>query len=230
MKKLFVGVAVAALSIGSAIAADLPSHKAPPPAYIPPPPSFSWTGVYAGLNIGGAWLDTYAPNSPAGGGVLGGGQIGYNYQLNPMFVVGLEADIQGTSVGGNAGNNPWSAHSRSVDWFGTARGRLGLTLFNPRLLVFGTGGFAYGDLTLHNGWAGAQRQLATGWTAGGGVEYAVLPNWSVKAEYIFTNIGANYPATFVTPSAEQRVHMHTIRAGVNYKFNWGGAAPVMAGY
>lgn len=246
MKKLLLSVAAVALSVGSAVAADLPSRKAPP-AYIPPPPPvLTWTGLYAGLNIGGGWMERYnndfglayngigwnapyyAPGlSSPGGGVIGGGQIGYNYQLTPMFVVGLEADIQGTSMGGSNNMAPWSAPSRAVQWFGTVRGRIGASVFSPQLLVYGTGGFAYGDLRLNNGPFGSMVETATGWTAGGGAEYAILPNWSVKGEYLYTNIGAYYPGT---QGLEHRIHFHTIRAGVNYKFNWGASAPVMAGY
>ena len=186
MKKRAFGVAVAAcLSVLSASAADLPSRKEPPPVYYPPAPIFTWTGVYAGLNLGGGWLDRYdyghwlAPSSASNsGGVVGGAQIGYNYQLTPLFVVGLETDFQGSSVGGG-GNQGWGA-TRSVDWFGTVRGRAGVSMLNAQLLLYGTGGFAYGDLRLNYGWLGSQARTGTGWTAGGGLEYAFLPNWSAK--------------------------------------------------
>ena len=198
MKKPAFGVAVAAcLSVLSASAADLPSRKEPPPVYYPPPPIFTWTGIYAGLNLGGGWLDRYdyghwlAPSSASNSAASSAApRSAIIIQLTPLFVVGLETDFQGSSVGGG-GNQGWGA-TRSVDWFGTVRGRAGVSMLNAQLLLYGTGGFAYGDLRLNYGWLGSQARTGTGWTAGGGLEYAFLPNWSAKVEYLYTNIGANY--------------------------------------
>ena len=111
-------IAFSAISVG-AQAADLPSHKSSPPPYLIAPPPL-WTGFYVGANLGGG-----VPNRGAGG-VIGGGQLGYNYQFSRLFVAGLETDIQGSSMSG-------------VHWFGTVRGRLGTTVVNPTLLVYGTG-------------------------------------------------------------------------------------------
>lgn len=240
MRKRVFGLAVAAsLASLSATAADLPSRSAPPPVYLPPPPVFTWTGIYVGLNLGGGWLDRYdygswlAPSSASNsGGVIGGAQIGYNYQFTPLFVAGVEADFQGSSVGG--GNQVWGA-TRGVDWFGTVRGRAGVSLLNTQLLLYGTGGFAYGDMRLNYGWLGSQARTGTGWTAGGGLEYAFLPNWSAKVEYLYTNIGANYDQIYVAPfivETQQRAHLNTIRAGLNYRFNWllSPSGPAVAAY
>ena len=253
MKRTVFLIAALALTGGSALAADLPSRK-DAPVYVPPPPAFSWTGFYVGANLGGGWLDRYNAdgwvsawngfgwtpafvqnaNSGSGGGVVGGGQIGYNYQLTPMFVVGLETDFQGTSVSGGGG--AWGGPTRAVDWFGNVRGRIGLSYFSPTLLFYGTGGFAYGDIRLNSGGLGTLVSTGTGWTAGGGVEWAFMPNWSAKAEYLYTNIGADFgnnnnPAPFAAAGQwEHRVHMNTVRAGVNYHFNFGASAPVLAGF
>ncbi|WP_292532472.1 outer membrane beta-barrel protein [Methylocystis sp.] len=241
MKKPAFGLAVAAsLAVMSASAADLPSRKEPPPVYIPPPPVFTWTGIYVGLNLGGGWLDRYdygnwfypALTAPNAGGVIGGAQIGYNYQFTPLFVAGVETDFQGSSVGG--GNQLFGA-TRSVGWFGTVRGRAGVSLLNSRLLLYGTGGFAYGDLRLNYGWLGSQARTGTGWTVGGGLEYAFLPNWSAKVEYLYANFGANYDPIYIAPvivEIQQRAHLNTVRAGVNYRFNWllAPPGPSMAGY
>lgn len=244
MKKLFLAL-IAALAASASYAADLPSRKGPPPVLAPLPPPFIWNGLYVGGNVGGGWFDRYnrdgavwswtgagwlpgaaLGNGETNAGVVGGGQIGYNYQISPLFVVGLETDFQGSSVGGNGG---WASVSRRLDWFGTVRGRLGVSLFSPQLLFYGTGGFAYGDIRLDHGWFGNLRQTGTGWTAGGGVEWAFLPNWSAKVEYLFLNIGANDWGGF--NQVEQRVHVHTVRAGVNYHFNlFQPAGPVVAKY
>jgi outer membrane immunogenic protein len=206
IKSSLSAIAIAAvLAAGTAQAADLPSHKAAPD-FAPPPPAFSWTGFYVGLNAGGG----FKANSGAGdfSGVVGGGQIGYNLQLAPIFVVGLEADFQGTSLGSNTG---WLAPKVSLPWFGTVRGRAGFTLFDSKLLVYGTGGFAYGELSTP--WRSDTR---TGWTAGGGVEWAFLPNWSAKVEYLYTDLENDKGWGWVAP---QSTKFHTVRAGVNYHFN-----------
>ncbi|WP_041927480.1 outer membrane protein [Methylocystis sp. SC2] len=234
MKKRAFGVAVAtSLAALSASAADLPSRMEPPPAYIPPPPMLTWTGLYAGLNLGGGWLDRddsrwlFSTGASNTGGVIGGAQIGYNYQFTPLLAAGLETDFQGSGVGGGWG--------RSVDWFGTVRGRAGVSILNAQLFLYGTGGFAYGDLRLNYGWLGSQVRAGTGWTAGGGLEYAFLPNWSAKVEYLYTDIGANYDPIYIAPfivETRQRAHLNTVRAGVNYRFNWmlAPAGPAMANY
>lgn len=110
-------------------------------------------------------------------GFAGGGQLGYNYRLNRRWVLGAEADLQ---------YNPQPA------WWGTVRGRAGY-LVTPDLLVYGTGGLAY------------QISNTAGWTAGGGIEYAINRNWSAKAEYLYVASGGGQDA-------------NVIRAGLNFKF------------
>jgi len=238
MKKALFASTVLALAISatSALAADLPSSKSPP--YLPPPPAFSWTGSYMGVNLGGGWLDNYNRSPSWGwngiawgwnagvavngsnGGVIGGAQSGYNYQVTPMFVVGFEESFQGTSIGSGNGANlwGWGGSSRSVPWFETVRGRIGVTPFDPHFMIYGTGGFAFGEMQLATGtWNGNLSHIATGWTAGGGLEWAFLPNWSAKVEYLFTNIGANNWGNNWSP--EERVRIHAIRVGVNYHYD-----------
>ncbi len=277
MKKvgLIAAISLAALSVGAAFAADLPSHKAPPVYIPPPPPPPLWTGFYGGVNLGGGWTNnTFVPNylvlvrpadpvvnpnivnpvdpfvgTPFGavavlsnnggggqGGVVGGGQVGYNYQFGASFLIGGEADLQGTTIGGG-GNNGWGAilvgrRSPAIDWFGTVRGRLGW-LFTPTLLVYGTGGFAYGGVSTGGGWfGGSYSHTRTGWTAGGGVEWMFMPNWSAKAEYLYVDLDSS--GTTGTWGWNWGYHRHpqinVVRAGVNYHFNWGAPAPVIAKY
>jgi outer membrane immunogenic protein len=249
MKTASLAIAAIALGIGSAVAADLPSYKEAP-AYAPPPPAFSWTGLYVGANIGGGWMQnwdragwgtqwsgvTWVPvlavggGGTSGGGVVGGVQAGVNYQLTQMFVIGLETDFQGSSISARS-NGGWGLGgvTRRVDDFGTVRGRIGLTMPGwSQLMIYGTGGFAYGDIRLDHGWLGNLHGSGIGWTVGGGLEYAILPNWSVKAEYLYTDLGTEYWGG--ANRAEHHVQFHTARAGVNYRLNWGAAAPVMAAY
>jgi outer membrane immunogenic protein len=273
MKKIAISVAALAISVGSALAADLPSRKAAPVLPPPPPPAPLWTGFYVGLNAGGTWGDSSATVTSApllagaeglaaitnGGvrgnnnsGFIGGGQIGYNYQFYNSFLVGLEADIQGLASSGGGGQLTaavaplWSAVAvnGSMDYLGTVRGRLGW-LVTPTLLVYGTGGFAYGGVTLNTaiGTSAGLGSVAfsdtnTGWTAGGGVEWMFMPNWSAKVEYLRYDLGSANQTAFVSAlgipymatTTRARFEGNVVRAGLNYHFNWGAPAPVLAKY
>ncbi len=198
-------------------------------------------------------------NNGSNGGVVGGGQIGYNYQFNPSIVVGVETDFQGTSLSGNNNNNNflffpspfntqfvpgrgfvnpsilvpvasgnnWNNHG--VSYFGTVRGRLGW-LFTPSLLVYGTGGFAYG------GSSGFFDNINPGWTAGGGLEWMFAPNWSAKVEYLFVELSGNRNNNNSgwgfgwNGGWNNRQPLNVVRVGVNYHFNWAQPVPVLAKY
>jgi outer membrane immunogenic protein len=268
MKKigLLAAASFAALSVGAAVAADLPSRKAAPAYMPPPPPPPLWTGFYAGLNLGGGWTSNtvnaasltpyvgvgnnvyFLPGNTSGGsnagGVVGGGQIGYNYQFGPNILVGVETDFQGTSMSSAGDRNivyypdpllqgsllvplaPGGNPGIALNWFGTVRGRAGY-LITPTLLVYGTAGFAYGGLS-----AGNFNSTRTGWTAGGGVEWMFLPNWSAKAEYLYTDLssGGTTGAFGYNYGYHHHPQFNTVRAGVNYHFNWGASAPAIASY
>ena len=248
-------------SAAPAIAADLPSIKSAPLGF----PTSIWTGFYSGVNIGSGWgadnnfsktLNFDALNggvtdnlTARGGGVSGGGQVGYNYSLAPMFLIGAEADFQGTSIlsGSDPSSGPllnlnngavryvpgWVGGGVNIGWFGTFRGRAGLILV-PTLLVYGTGGFAYADVERSNGgyWSGQDSATQTGWTAGGGVEWMFMPNWSAKAEYLYTDVsGGNsgWGNNLALNSSNNPTRWNTIRTGVNYHFN-GGNIPAVANF
>jgi outer membrane immunogenic protein len=267
------------------MAADLPSRKEAPVYIPPPPPPPLWTGLYAGLNIGGGWDASnggqgesayYDPRYTIGapiyttsltpvnqgnnlfflpngntvgsqGGVVGGAQIGYNFQFN-QFVLGVETDFQGTSLSGG-GNNPLVSYPAfynnsggfgtnnnlaalgavtganiSLSWFGTVRGRAGY-LITPTLLIYGTGGFAYGQVS-----AWGFNTTPTGWTAGGGVEWLFAPHWSAKAEYLYVDLSGVQGNNGWNVGNNFHPQLNVVRAGINYHFNWGAPAPVLAKY
>ena len=182
------------------------------------------------------------------GGVVGGGQIGYNYQFGNAFVIGAEADIQGTSIsGGNQGNyagaysSPYAVSNTgllsplvtgnggnlSLPWFGTVRGRAGY-LITPTLLLYGTAGFAYGGVD-----AFQQASTFTGWTAGGGAEWLFAPHWSAKAEYLYVNLtssGNNGGGSLWQVSNNVHPQLNVVRVGLNYHFNFAQPYPVVAKY
>ena len=179
---LLGGTAAVALAASAASAADLPARAPPPAPIVAAVPLFTWTGFYAGVNAGWGWRDnerepvilggavpgTLLFDSEDDGGFVGGAQIGYNYQIG-SFVVGVEADIQwadtdnGVYVAFLPAGAPRTLLPRTFDnnlsdWVGTGRRRLGVAF--DRVLVYGTGGLAYSDDN-------------TGWTLGGGVEWAL---------------------------------------------------------
>ncbi len=276
-KKIALAAALVASFSGSALAADLPSKKAPVVA----PPVLSWTGFYVGANAGGLWSGNNSGNLqvyggapalsaiPVGnkvsnsyGGFLGGGQVGYNYQLMKSFVIGAEADIQG--MAGNAGTanftgvssadsvtyTTYGKASSNLQYIGTVRGRVGY-LVMPTLLAYGTAGFAYGGVSstvwlatsgtdgTGGGGSLAYSNTQAGWTAGGGVEWMFLPNWSAKAEYLYYSLSNGYASGGVIDTntgawgygigASRSFNGNIVRAGVNYHFNF-ASAPVVAKY
>jgi outer membrane immunogenic protein len=203
-------------------------------------------------------MDAFASNTQSG--FIGGGQIGYNYQYNPYIVVGVEADAQASDMNGSNGyygsgtGLTYVTTAKNIDWFGTARGRLGLTMPGySNFLVYGTGGFAYGQvdnnvgvsyLMANGGASGTSSfyQTKTGWTAGGGVEWSPqsFPTWSAKVEYLYTNLGStnqniystysNPAGTFFGANHQSPTQFNTVRVGLNWHFNPFVGAPIVAKY
>ncbi len=238
------GVVSAMWMIGAASAADLPARmytKAPPA----PPPMFNWTGFYVGVNVGGSWGRQDVSLITAGGtltnsndvnGVIGGGQIGYNWQApNSPWVFGLEADIQGSGqratgsflIPAAAAPGTTVAYEDRLDWFGTVRGRIGWAMGDQgRFMPYITGGFAYGEGNLNGNASVTGVPVAfsashtyTGWTVGAGLEWAIWDRWSVKAEYLFVDFGDG-PSIALTPAATLtagRLTDNIGRIGVNLR-------------
>ena len=261
-KKIVTAAAMLVAAAGAAHAADLPARVAPAP-YVAPLPVFTWTGAYFGINAGAAFDNkekfTTANNTTIlGGGTsfsdsgfTAGGQIGYNYELGGFggmggpgsgIVIGFEADAMymDTDKSVNLTTGGGTASYRSgLDFLGTARGRLGYA-FNT-FLIYGTGGFAYGDVnsrvvSVGNGSTaiGNSSGFNTGYTYGGGIEYA-LPTGSflnffhssavtLKAEYLrydldSSNLKDTGAGTVNLPAGIKVKNDGNIaRIGLNYKF------------
>ena len=218
-----------------AIAADLPM-KAPAPALTPAAVVHNWTGFYVGINGGYGWADhnwTYVAggvtvNHTASGGLIGG-TIGGNYQIG-NWVLGAEADWDWAQINGSAAcPNPLYSCKTEMRSIGTVRARAGYAWNN--VLLYGTGGFAWGDMRVETTFLpggaippsgtstnGSNRTL-TGWTAGAGIEFAFLSNWSAKFEYLYYDLGADrFPVDFgLRVSASPKGNI--IRVGVNYHFH-----------
>ena len=207
-------VFVAAGLATAASAADLPRQytKAPAPMA---PPVFNWSGFYIGANAGYGWADSSFGDA---NGFIGGGQIGYNWQgLGSPLVLGLEADLQFSDMSTSATVGGVTADA-DINAFGTVRGRIGYAF--DRFMIYGTGGLAFTNTELSLSAGGASvsdDDWSTGWTLGGGVEWALMPNWSAKLEYLYVDSGDTTLAlagTTVTGDYDFSV----VRAGLNYRF------------
>lgn len=225
-------------------------------------------------------ISSLAVGNNTRGGFLGGGQIGINYQWNSSFVVGGELDGQGVWANNNNNNNvaivtlpntapgfgafPVTAAGglrQRLEYIVTARLRAGF-LATPSLLIYGTGGAAFGgvrttafvntafptDATVTAGPTAFTdgSQTRVGWTAGGGLEWMFLPNWSLKGEALYYDLGrfntllpsVTSTATFVPgavvgsalPGISHRERGIIARGGLNYHFGWTEASPVVARY
>ncbi|GLK70900.1 porin family protein [Ancylobacter dichloromethanicus] len=214
MKKIICSgvAAVALLAAAPAFAADIAQ---PYPTKAPPmvvEPVFTWTGFYLGANAGYAWGSGESGAEIIGldpSGFLGGGQIGVNYQFDNNVVLGAEADFQGSDI-----KDSYAGYESKMDYFGTVRARLGYAFGN--VLPYVTGGLAWGHTELKDNYLGlSSDKTAVGWTVGGGVEYAFTNNWTVKAEYLYMDLGEDY---YDSIGYKSGLTANVVRAGVNYKF------------
>ena len=201
------GSAAAALAIamtaGAAAAADLPGQYYTAPG---PLSSYSWTGPYLGLNLGYQWGRT-SNNPTRPSGPEGGIQGGYNWQLN-HFVFGGEADLQ--ISGADDVFAPWKFAN---PWFGTLRVRAGYAMNN--ILFYATGGLAYGSLRAETLGLLTETKTSVGWTAGGGAEIGLTPNWSAKVEYLYISLADR---AYSLTGANNGLSTNVVRLGVNYRF------------
>jgi outer membrane immunogenic protein len=229
-------------------------------------PAYNWGGWYVGGNIGYGWGASSDPNVsfvdpggaiglasyfPAGGnvtpdlnpnGVIGGGQIGFNWVLNPTWVAGLVADFQGSGIKASATNSVApgiftpsnQSNSEQIDWFGTVRGKLGYAQNN--WLLYATGGLAYGRVATSGNFnfpsipganfPGSSDATNVGWTLGAGLNYALTANWIVGFEYLYVDLGRvsytesnpNSLAPTSSITINNRVAAQIARATLDYKF------------
>ena len=238
MKKILLAT-VALVAVGAtapALAADLaarPYTKAP--AYAPPAPIYNWTGFYVGGHIGGA----FAGNSSLGntdGRFLGGIQGGADYEFSNNVVLGVEAEYSWLTNNNNGVLFPaGTLVTSNSNELGSVTGRVGYSF--GAALLYAKGGYAFKDGDHINASVGGIPVAFTtdgshrdGYTVGAGLEYMFAPNWSAKIEYQYYNFGSGTftsgPADIV--GARFTDDDHTVKAGINYRFNWGG--PVVARY
>ncbi|WP_161957370.1 outer membrane protein [Aestuariivirga litoralis] len=224
-----------------AVAAATPAAQAADPTG-----SYDWSGFYAGVNAGAAfnnsnvtskvtgsaaWIsDSDGSSDEQGASFTGGGMLGYNWQIDRL-VLGIETDINyggfdeshnttypGLIGASGAVSNNFSYQS---DWFGTLRGRLGYAMDN--VLIYGTGGLAYGTLETKTRFGENKSNsdwLALGWTAGGGIEYGI-DKWSLGLEYLYVDLGSDsfsMSDTDYTLKNEVDYRFSVVRATAKYNF------------
>jgi outer membrane immunogenic protein len=250
--------------VGAASAADLPARTYTKAPVAPPVITYNWTGCYIGGNIGGGWARTEQTQigqvdgtvgvndfgRSEGSNVIGGAQIGCDYQFAGNWVVGVQGmfdfgTINSTHVvptafpGAPVG--AFVSQNKTKDIF-TATARVGY-LFAPQVLGYVKGGGAWTRVDhtfigtipttfLSENALGVDRQ---GWTVGGGLEWMFAPGWSLFGEYNYMDFGNKDIAFVAGPDTfgaadivRTRLTIQTALVGVNYKFSW--AQPVVAKY
>ncbi len=249
--------------------------------------AYNWTGGYIGANIGfgggidhyntninGAnttqaydqWGNPYEQTSPfsanasdgqRSNGVIGGAQVGFNYELGGCgclgafggygsnIVIGVEADFDGTGINSGSALSSFAsgfpfgyaqnvAVNNQINYLGTVRGRLGYAF--DRVLVYGTGGFAYADTTTSvnapaNNISTTSSHFHTGYVFGGGVEVAVTNNVLLRAEYLRAELNEKSVSSGAIPwtgfnyNINERTDVNIVRAGLDYKFGVPVVAP-----
>jgi outer membrane autotransporter protein len=247
----FLGsIALLALSAGSAaLAADLPV-KAPVYRTLVAAPYYDWTGFYVGGLLGYSWghNDRTTSNAATGAvvstgghdqnGGFGGGQIGYNYMAAPNLLLGFEADVAYANITGsetitNAAGTNVSVLNVRTDRQGTVRGRIGYAANG--WLLYATGGWAWAHAREDRAQVAGTTGLSTpgtvesvnfsksGGTVGGGVEFAVAPNWSVKGEYRYIDYGTDPAFARAMIRSDLLSREHQVLVGLNYRLNWAPA-------
>jgi outer membrane immunogenic protein len=219
---LLLASAAVAASASLASAADLSVRRQQTTAApIIVPPALTWTGFYVGANVGYGWSSGSDPSFTSDlNGVIGGGQLGYNWQTGPL-VIGIEGDFQGSgqhrSDTGTIGATTYTV-DRRIPWFATLRGRIGYAP-GPLMFYF-TGGGAWLNYELSSTAAGttvSDNATTTAWTIGGGAEWMFAPKWSAKLEYLYLD-GRDRSVTLLGNTFTGRARDNIIRVGVNYHF------------
>ena len=215
---LAAGILVSALLAAPAVsnAADVGRGPVPRPV---PVPFYNWTGFYVGAHAGAGFSD-------GDSGFLGGGQIGYNWQIH-QWVLGIEGDFAGTTISDSAnatvvgpGGIATMHANASLDWVSTLAPRFGYTF--DRWLVYGKVGGAWAHASADfnanvvgaGGVSGSVDKTVSGWVLGFGAEYALRDNWTAKFEYNMMDFGSD------SLLADDKFHV--FKAGINYRFGGPG--------
>jgi outer membrane immunogenic protein len=238
MKRFALGALVFAAMVcgGAGLAADMPVKA----TVAPIAPVWNWSGFYVGGHFGYGWafpditedaFGTKVGNPPRPRGILGGGQLGYNWQFG-TWVLGLEGDYSWSDIKGssNAVTPAGTLNAEGLpDSLATFTGRIGYA--HDHLLFYVKGGGAWMSEDFKQlsvtvpvcvGTPCTGSNSTWGWTAGAGGEFAIDPHWSVRLEYAFLDFPKNEAVTTSNGVSANRFHLtrtfDLIKFGVNYKF------------
>lgn len=214
---------VLAASVGALLAFGLNAHAADVVVEEAPAPEapiviFSWTGAYVGIQGGYAWTDAdfsdgiTTVGEDFNGGLLGV-HAGYNWEMTPNFIGGVEVDVEHVW-----NDNDFTVFGAAVeagsDWQGSARVRAGYAI--DRTLLFATGGVAFANGFIEVPATGFdESETFVGWTVGAGVEHAFTDNWIGRVEYRYADFGSEEIAD---SGVEVDLKQHSVRLGISYKF------------
>jgi outer membrane immunogenic protein len=255
----FIGLAGSAFAADLPNTKGPPVFAPPPPPvftwtgfYVGGQVGYEW-----GRTVGDLYTDpgVYIEHLPGydASGIVGGLHAGYNYQIS-QFVLGIEGDVEGSSYNGTGadpgGIAPFTSYTTRIPVQGSIRGRVGFAW--DRVLFYATGGAEFADIRNTYTTPGLPPVVGiaflpgfppgydsfssgrVGWTVGGGVEYAFDPNWSIRAEYRYTDFGG-FNEYLVNTYPGDYVHLHVydneVEVGFSYKFDmFAPPAPVVAKY
>lgn len=247
---LIATLGLVAFGATAATAADLraaPAYRAGPAAVAP---YYNWSGFYIGAHIGGAWadkdwVDVGPPAFNLGGhsadGILGGGQIGFNWQTG-AWVFGIEAQYSWADLDGDHVNTLVALRLRTdVESVGTVAARIGYAWANWMLYAKGGWAWAHDKYAAFDTGTGllfaSASDTRSGWMLGLGLEYGFTPNWSMKIEYNYMDFGSDRidassgpagPGGIVPVDIDQRISL--VKVGINYRFGGKAPAPVVTKY
>ena len=251
---LLTSAVAAAACVSLAHAADLPVAPAPAPPAVYRPALYDWTGLYFGGQVGAGLLnDTFSQASTAGNatlggnitnnptGVIGGGQVGVNYEFAPWVVgiegawtatnIGATGTVATTTVAGVPGGGILENGTSSLQWVAAATGRVGYAADAWLFYVKGGGAWMnvrYGQALVIGGVTASTQTVTdtrSGFTAGAGIEYGLTENFSARLEYDFYDFGTQTYNQFVQTPISIKSDMHAVTFGLNYRFNWAGGRP-----
>jgi outer membrane immunogenic protein len=214
-------------------AADLgarPIGKAPIAA---PIALYNWSGFYIGAHVGGIWSDkdwttpltipAVSIGSHTAQGVLAGGQAGFNWQTG-AWVFGIEGQWSWTNADGSHICAVVLTCATDMNWVATVAGRIGYAFNN--VLLYAKGGVAFADedhsIILPGFLPLVGSVTRTGWMVGAGLEWGFTPNWSAKIEYNFMDFEDVRFTLVGVPLVDIEQQAHVVKAGINYRFSWGG--------
>jgi outer membrane immunogenic protein len=232
MKKLLLGTAMSLAMVGGASAADLAVYNKAP--------VWSWTGCYVGGNVGGGWSHadvSFTDGTPVatlnGNGIVGGGQVGCDYQFAGGWVIGVAGEFEAANIKGSSGPTltaPTQQIDSNIPWIATATARLGYAV-TPATLLYARGGAAWmrdnADVAVITPFtiAATGSENRSGWTVGGGIEHKFWSNMSGFVEYnylgfgtrnlTFTGVGA-FAGQTVTVAAKENIQ--EVLVGLNFRF------------